>query len=151
MATAFQAQPDSIETLNEFLRAEITASEAYRVAIEKLEKSTTSRTELEAARASHIQRVRKLQARIRELGGVPAQTGSAWGGLSKTISSTASLMGERSAVAVLEEGEDVVLRRYRDELSKLEGVSHEFLVNDLLPRQFESHKLLSELKRHLAV
>ncbi len=151
MATADRAQPDSIETLNAFLRAEITASETYRVAIEKLEKSNTSRTQLEAARASHIARVRKLQARIRELGGIPAQTGASWGGLSKIIGSTASLMGERSAVAVLEEGEEVVLRRYRDEVSKLDGVSHAFLVNDLLPRQFESHKLLSELKRHLAV
>lgn len=141
--------PDSIEALNEFLRGEITASETYRIALDKLERGSKARSQLEAARASHIQRVRKLQTRIRDLGGIPAQSGGAWGGIAKSVEAGASLIGEKAAVTVLEQGEDHGLKSYREDLTRLTGPSHEFLVNNLLPKQFESHKLLSTLKHTL--
>ncbi len=147
MATAYPSENESIETLNNFLRGEITASETYRIAIEKLPLKSTSRRSLDAARASHLQRVRKLQAKIRELGGIPASDGGMWGSFAKTVESGAALFGEKTAVSVLETGEDQGLQRYRDEATTLAGATHAFLVRDLLPAQLESHKLMRELKR----
>ncbi len=144
-----RTSPDSIHALNEFLRGEITASETYRIALDKLERGSKARSQLEAARASHIQRVRKLQTRIRDLGGIPAQHGGAWGGIAKAAEAGAALIGEKAAVTVLEQGEDHGLKCYQEELTRLSGPCHEFLVNNLLPKQFESHKLLSALKHTL--
>jgi bacterioferritin (cytochrome b1) len=140
---------ESIDALNEFLRSEMTASETYKIALDRLERGSKARAQLETARASHIQRVRKLQTRIRDLGGIPAQSGGAWGGISKTIEAVASLIGEKSAVAVLERSEDHGLQRYRDDVVRLKGLCHEFLVNNLLPSQVETHSLLSTLKHTL--
>ena len=147
MATA---QSSNIEYLNGFLRGEITAAETYRIALERLKPNSTFRNQLEAARSSHLERETKLQAKIREIGGAPESSGGVWGAFAKAVESGATMLGDKVAVSALEEGEDRGLREYRDDLGVLPVDVQQLVTRELLPKQVETHRILSELKSRLA-
>ncbi len=150
MGIADDKNTKNIDQLNSFLRGEMSAVETYRIALEKLEASSTYRTQLESARSSHLQRVNKLKEKIRQLGGKPSDTAGAWGTLTEVIESGAALLGDKMAVSALEEGEDHGLRDYRIDLDSLSGETRQLVMTDLLPKQAETHRLLSDLKLRLA-
>lgn len=152
MATTQDAHTHTknIDQLNSFLRGEMSAVETYRIALEKLDASSTYRTQLETCRASHLQRVNKIQDKIRQLGGKPADSAGAWGTLTEVIESGAALLGDKVAVSALEEGEDHGLRDYRIDLDSLSGETRQLVMTELIPKQAETHRMLSDLKIRLA-
>lgn len=150
MATAQDANTKNIDQLNSFLRGEMSAVETYRIALEKLDASSTYRNQLETCRASHLARVTKLQEKIRQLGGKPSDTAGAWGAMVGAIETSAAMLGDKVAVAALEEGEDHGLRDYRIDLDSLSGETRQLVMTELIPKQAETHRMLSDLKLRLA-
>lgn len=140
-----QESDKSIDTLNGFLRGELSAVETYQQAIQKLETSTT-RAQLEECQRSHEQRVQRLRQHIVQLGGQPSDSSGPWGAFTRLFEGGAKAFGERAAIAALEEGEDHGLRLYRDDIDKLDASSRQLVEMDLLPAQERTHRSLSDIK-----
>lgn len=142
------APENTVDTLNGFLRGEISAVETYRQAIEKLGSSPT-RAQLEECRRSHEQRVAMLREHVARLGGQPASGSGAWGTFARLVEGSAKAFGERAAVSALEEGEDHGLKLYRNDLDKLDPTARQLVETDLLPAQERTHQSMSTLKHTL--
>jgi len=143
------ATKSSIDQLNSFLRGEMSAVETYRMAIDKLEKDSTARTELLANLASHEERVSALRDAVRAAGGVPVESSGPWGTFTKAVTGTANVLGDKAAIAALEEGEDHGVKDYRDDLDKIDPQYRDLLVNRLMPAQQQTHDRLSALKKRM--
>jgi rubrerythrin len=138
-------QNETVETLNGFLRGEISAVETYRQAIDRIRTSST-RAQLESCQRSHEQRVLQLRDQVRTLGGTPAEGSGAWGGFVRLVEGGAKLFGEKSAISALEEGEDHGLELYRKGLEKLDVDSRSFVERAVIPAQEQTHRTVSALK-----
>ena len=141
-------ETNSVDTLNELLRGEISAVETYRQALEKLTNSPR-RAELEDCRRSHEQRVRKLREQVVRMGGRPDESSGAWGAFAKLVAGGAKAFGEKAAIAALEEGEDHGLRLYKGDIDKLDPASRALVETDVLPAQERTHRSLSTLKHEM--
>jgi len=139
----------TVDTLNEFLRGEISAVETYRQALEKLSGSPY-RTQLEERHRSHQLRVTKLHEQVRRAGGQPSQGSGAWGAFAKLVEGGAKVFGEAAAIAALEEGEDRGLKLYRGDLSNLDPASRQFVQTELLAPQEQTHRAMSTLKKTIS-
>ena len=140
----------SIEQLNSFLRGEMSAVETYQMALEKLDEISSARDELLINLKSHQDRVAMLQDAILALGGTPAESSGPWGALAKIVEGTAKVLGEKTAIAALEEGEDHGLKDYTADVDKLDPQHRDMVVHDLLPQQRQTHDRVSALKRRMS-
>ena len=141
------ATKSSVDHLNSFLRGEISAVETYRMALDKLDEGSPARADLVANLASHEDRVQMLRAAILQLGGEPATSSGPWGVFAKTVEGGARLLGDKAAIAALEEGEDHGLKDYRNDLDDLEVTERALVTNRLLPLQELTHRRMSTLKK----
>jgi bacterioferritin (cytochrome b1) len=136
-----------IGILNKYLRGELSASETYRQALDRLANAPFA-TELMENKRSHEQRVEMLRNQIIALGGRPSDDSGSWGSFAKLIEGGAKLFGEKAAISALEEGEDHGLKLYRDrsDLEKLDLATRDFIERSLLPEQERTHRTASALK-----
>jgi demethoxyubiquinone hydroxylase (CLK1/Coq7/Cat5 family) len=134
----------SIDTLNSFLRGEISATETYRQAIAHFEKQPI--LELDHCLRSHQQRVEALRSRIRHLGGTPSEGSGAWGAFAQLVQGGATMLGRSAAIAALEQGEDQGRDDYKNNLDKLDPDSRRFIESEILPEEVRTHQTLSRLK-----
>jgi uncharacterized protein (TIGR02284 family) len=139
---------DTVDTLNSFLRGEISAVETYRQAIEKL-RDTREVSILQECVRSHEERVALLGTEIQRRGGKPAQSSGPWGAFAKLLEGSATLFGVKTAVAALEEGEDHGRDDYERDGAKLEPAARDFVQKQLVPEQLRTHQTLSALKKQL--
>jgi hypothetical protein len=139
---------NSVDQLNSFLRGEMSAVETYNQAINKLQ-ATSYAPQLEDCKRSHEQRVQLLKDQIRRLGGTPADASGPWGAFAKLVEGGAKTVGEKVAIAALEEGEDHGLRDYRADMTKLDPEVRTFVEQRILPEQQRTHAGLSSLKKQL--
>jgi len=139
----------NVDHLNSFLRGEISAVETYQMALDKIDAVSPARSELQSCLASHQQRVTLLREAIIQLGGEPATSSGVWGAFAKTVEGGAKLLGEKVAIAALEEGEDHGLRDYRDDLSALDSSARRLVETQLLPQQVATHRTMSQLKKQI--
>ncbi|MBY0358260.1 MAG: PA2169 family four-helix-bundle protein [Candidatus Obscuribacterales bacterium] len=130
-----------VEDLNFLLRGELSAVEAYTQALKTVESSETSRV-LEECRESHATRSEKLRSAITELGGVPMESGGAWGGFAKFMTEGAAALGDKGTLAALEEGEDIGSNDYEWRLVKMHGKYRQLVKEELGPEQERTHKKL---------
>ncbi len=137
-----------VQTLNSFLRGEISAVETYRKALDHV-KAERLRSELEELERDHEARVAALRERIEKLGGQPAEGSGVWGAFAKVVQSGADAVGEKAAIAALEEGEDHGLADYKRDVDQLHGEQRRFAKIELLPAQQRTHDRLSKLKKTL--
>ncbi|QSQ16890.1 DUF2383 domain-containing protein [Myxococcus landrumensis] len=137
-----------VDTLNSFLRGEISAVETYRQAIGHVSDDVRRRT-LEECRLDHEHRVEALRERILQMEGKPAEGSGVWGAFAKVVQGGANALGEGAAITALEEGEDVGLREYERDANKVHGDLRRFVRMELLPAQKSTHKKLSHLKHTL--
>src|SRR5439155_13227634 len=123
--------------LNKLLRGELSAVETYQMALDKLDRTSTARTELESCMASHQNRAMMLRDAVVALGGEPSKGSGPWGAFAKAVEGTAKVFGDKAAIAALEEGEDHGLKDYRRELEgrDLDPQSRSLLIGQLLPAQ----------------
>lgn len=141
-------QQKSVQHLNSFLRGEISAVETYKQAIGSL-KDVASKSELQQCASTHQKNVDLLREKIRSLGGDPAESSGVWGGFAKLVQAGADIIGEKTAVAALEEGEDHGLADYKRDLKDLDGETRSFVEQKLLPSQVQTHATMSRLKHSL--
>jgi uncharacterized protein (TIGR02284 family) len=137
-----------VETLNSFLRGEISAVETYRKAIDHVHDDRV-RSALEDCWHDHERRVESLRERIEKLGGKPVEGSGLWGTFASLVQTGADTLGEKAAVQALEEGEDHGLNDYQRDLAQVHGEARRFVRMELLPAQKRTHERLSRLKRTL--
>jgi bacterioferritin (cytochrome b1) len=140
---------ESIDGLNSLLRDEISAAETYTQALAKAP-SGAVRDVFALCQTDHQKRAQRLTERITELGGKPCRDAGPWGTFVKLITAGASILGERSAIAILEEGEDLGRISYETTLKKLDPGSMEIVQRELLPAQSNTHQLIQDLNQGLA-
>ena len=140
---------DTVDTLNSFLRGEISAVETYRQAIQKLSDKPEVAT-LEDCMRSHQQRVSSLQSEIVRQGGKPAQGSGPWGAFVKLLEGGAGIFGAKSAIAALEQGEDHGRDDYKKDITKLGPDARAFIQQQILPEQLRTHQAMSALQKRLS-
>jgi hypothetical protein len=133
--------------LNKFLRAELSAVETYRQAIECMGAGAHT-AELMENKRSHEERVELLRHQIVRLGGQCAEGCQAWSSLTVLMEGGAVMCGEEEAIGALDEGEDHDLRLYRSssEVHRLDVATRDFLERSLRPEQERTHRTTSRLK-----
>ena len=136
-----------VKHLDSFLRGELAAVETYRMALEKLDAGSPAYAGVQSCLRSHEQRVELLRDAIVRYGGRPSTTSGPWGVFAKAVEGGARALGEKAAIAALEEGEDHGLKDYRGDLDDLDPSARELVERELLPRQIETHRAMSNLKR----
>lgn len=141
-------QEQVVKTLNSFLRGEIAAVETYRQALSELRESRHAAI-IESNLRSHEQRMNLLTSEVRRLGGQPSESSGMWGAFAKMAEGGAKALGEKAAIAVLEEGEDHGRNDYQRDLDKLDPTTREFVRTRLLAEQLRTHDALSKLKKSL--
>jgi len=137
---------DVLGKLNSFLRGEISAVETYKQALDKI-KDPAVRSQLQTCERDHEQRIELLRERITSLGGKPEQGSGAWGVWAKLVQGGGNLLGEKTALSALEEGEDHGLNDYRKDLDALDGDTRSWVESNILPKAEQTHGTLSTLKR----
>src|SRR6187402_3586888 len=109
---------NNVEKLNEFLSNELSAVETYKQCIDKVSGSSIA-SSLRELQQSHATRARQLRERIAALGGEPVKDSGAWGSFAKMMEGGAKMFSEKSALVMLEEGEDKGLAEYRNDRDEL--------------------------------
>ncbi|WP_375766808.1 PA2169 family four-helix-bundle protein [Archangium gephyra] len=142
------ANTTDVETLNSFLRGEISAVETYRKAIGHVSDDRI-RSQLEDCMHDHEQRVEAIRVRVEKLGGKPVEGSGLWGTFAKLVQGGADLLGEKSAIQALEEGEDHGLADYQRDMDKTHGEARRFVRMELLPAQKRTHERMSRIKKTL--
>lgn len=138
----------NIETLNSFLRGEISAVETYRQAIARVS-DAKMKDEMEQCLHDHEHRVESIRERVEKLGGKPSQGSGIWGAFAKLTQAGADLLGEKSAIQAIEQGEDHGLADYNRDVDKTHGEVRRFVRMELLPAQKSTHARMSRLKKTL--
>jgi len=138
-----------IDKMNSFLRGEISAVETYNMALETLDPGSVARSTLEQNRRSHEERVRLLRSEIESLGGAPSAGSGAWGTWAKLVEGGAKILGDKAAVAALEEGEDHGLKEYKIDDKDMDPRLGQIVRSQLLPQQQQTHQRMSTLKKQL--
>lgn len=144
-----QPNDQTIDQLNSFLRGELSAAETYEKALTKLS-SSPHRATLQDCQRSHADRASLLAQEVQRRGGTPAEGSGPWGGLSKLLASGAAAVGEKAAIAVLEEGEDHGRDDYKRDLSDLDPTAKKWIEERIFPEQLRTHDKMSALKKSLS-
>ena len=97
----------NIELLNTFLKDELSATETYQQALDKLKEDAELGQSLSLIPIydEHKEAVSSLQALILKLGGTPAEDSGAWGTWTHLVISGAKLLGKKATLKALQEGE----------------------------------------------
>lgn len=135
----------AISHLEALCRGELAAVESYNTALSSASLGHL-RPQLTQCQRSHQNRVHLLGWRIHLLGGTPPESSGAWGAFAKAVEGAATIIGERAAVATLEEGEDHGLNEYRSRLAELDADTQDFISARVLPAQAETHAIARALK-----
>jgi hypothetical protein len=129
------AEPTDLDALNELLRGEMSAAETYDLAILKF-KGHLGVDELKVIRDEHSASAALLRDRILAHGGEPSETSGAWGTFATSITSVAKVLGIKTVLATLRQGEEHGVKGYEGALDndQLSAECRELIADDLLPR-----------------
>ncbi len=143
------AEPDTtIDLLDSFLCEELSAAETYRRALQGL-RYFSLRSTLELCAASHRARARLLADEIKRRGGIPSERGGAWGALIAVDGAT-TMLGAKSAVAVLEAGEQREREEYERGAERLDLTARQLVEGEILPEQRRTYGAMRALYRALS-
>ena len=112
-------QRDAIERLNSALRGEISATETYRQALDKIRDEyghDSTFQQLAQMHRDHQDAVGELRNMVQSLGGTPSNDSGAWGTLSNTVMGAARVLGDRAALSALASGERTGIEDYQQAL-----------------------------------
>jgi uncharacterized protein (TIGR02284 family) len=135
-----------VSQLNEILRGELSAVETYRQAVAKSGGIVGSET-LKEFHDEHADNVSRLRSEIQKLGGTPTTDSGAWGVWAKTVMGSAKILGDKSALQALRQGEEHGLNEYNEVLKNknVPAPIKDLVQNDMLPGQQEHIQELSEM------
>ncbi len=139
----------NIETLNKFLKDELSATETYQQAQDKLREDVVL-SELEDLRIiyeDHKAAVSSIQALISQLGGTPCEDSGAWGTWAQIVQGGANLLGKETALKSLQSGEKSGAEAYEEALQETELPLEvrSLIETKLLPAQQEHIRTLDRL------
>ena len=137
-----------IEQLKSFCRGELSAIETYRQVMAIVPQEWIL-VQLRENLRSHEERVRLLKERVFDLGGEPPESSGPWGAFANAVEGVATVMGEKTALAILEEGERHGLADYREDLANLDYDSQRLVEERVIPEQARTHMSLHDIVRIL--
>ncbi len=131
MATTSKAA----DALNSLLRGEISATETYQQAMDKVGNDTGS-SELRRIHEEHRDAANTLREHVHTHGGKPDQGSGAWGTFAKAVEGGAKIFGNAAALKALKEGEEHGVKDYEAALkgSDLAADCRELVNSRLLPQ-----------------
>lgn len=139
----------NIETINKLLKDELSAVESYQQALDKLrhDVSLGESEHLRPIYQDHKVAVSSLQTLGRSLGGTPAETSGAWGTWAALVLESASILGNRTALKALREGEKNGVDDYEQALKddELSADLRTLIEAKLLPAQQAHIRTLDRL------
>lgn len=138
-----------IEQLCSFCRGEMSAVETYERAMTEVREGWIL-IQLRSNLDSHARRVHMLRQRILDLGGTPPETSGPWGSFANAVEGVASVIGERPALAILEEGERHGLADYKADLANLDYDSQRLMETQIIPLQTKTHMSLHDIVETLS-
>lgn len=139
---------DSDHGINEILRGEISAKEAYDQVFDAIkEDPETSR--LEQLRADHNQAVRYWKDQAHTQMSYPEQSSGVWGAAVEAFVGASKLLGQRTALAALKKGEEHGLDNYQKMLNRdgFTVAQKDEIRNRFIPSQQEHIATLSTLMK----
>jgi uncharacterized protein (TIGR02284 family) len=124
-----------IAVLNSLLRGELSATETYQQALEKVGQGPGA-ADLRQMHHDHREAANTLRQHVHQHGGKPDQGSGAWGAWAKTVEGTAKLFGNASALKALKEGEEHGIKEYDSALASadLPTDCKDLIRNQLLPK-----------------
>jgi hypothetical protein len=126
-------------TIEKLLKDELSATETYQKALEELDfpGGQFMKNSITPMLGDHKAAVSMLQEQIVKLGGSPHKSSGTWGSWPKLVLENADLLGKRSALKVLLEGEKTGEAYYSAALkdSTLPADVRSLIENKLLPNQ----------------
>ncbi len=102
-----------MDHLNKLLRDELSATETYRQALDKIraEHGQDARfQQLTEMQRDHEQAAAQLRTLIQQMGGQASNDSGVWGTWARTVMGTAKLLGDKAALKALKEGEESGLK-----------------------------------------
>ena len=139
----------NIETLNKFLKDELSATETYQQALDKLREDAGlgESKDLRPIYEDHKEAVSSLQALISRLGGTPCEDSGAWGTWAKIVQGGANMLGKEVALKSLQGGEKSGAEAYEEALQETELSSdiRSLIETKLLPAQQAHIRTLDRL------
>ena len=138
----------SVAKLQECLRSELSAAETYELALKSVSHVGLHRT-LQEILVSHSRRTALLREKITGLGAEAPNDSGVWGAFAKAFQIGADLLGDRLAIAALEEGEDRGVELYSKDLAECDMKTRKLIDTDLLPEQRRTHDLCRSLKTYM--
>lgn len=137
-----------VAKLQECLRSELSAVETYELALKSVTHVGLHRT-LQEILVSHQNRTMQLREKIQAFGGeVPTNSG-VWGAFAKAFQVGADLLGDRIAIATLEEGEDRGVELYTKDLAGCDAATRKLLEGEIRTEQQRTHDLCRTLKTYV--
>jgi demethoxyubiquinone hydroxylase (CLK1/Coq7/Cat5 family) len=138
----------STEKLQSCLRGELSAVETYELALASINHVALHHA-LQEILASHGRRAELLRTRLVRAGTAPMTSSGVWGAFAKAVQMGADLMGDRVAIAALEEGEDRGLELYTKGLDGCSADTLRLIDKELFPEQQRTHALCRQLKTYV--
>lgn len=139
----------SIDTLNTFLKDELSATETYQQAQDKLREDVAlgAAPDLMPIYEDHKEAVSSLQALISQLGGIPSEDSGAWGTWAQIVQGGANLLGKEAALQSLQSGEKSGADAYEEALQEAELPleARSLIETKLLPAQQAHIRTLDRL------
>lgn len=133
-----------IQALSTLLSGELSAIEAYNLAIEKVKDAELIPT-LEQCRNSHALRIQHLRKRMEDHGKEPLRSSGWWGTFALAIEGGATMISDKVAMSVLAAGEDFGYEQYLDHMKDLDTESFELVEKELLPAQRQTLETMTLL------
>jgi uncharacterized protein (TIGR02284 family) len=139
----------NMTTLNKLLKDELSATETYQQALNKLKEEV----ELAASQSlmpiyeAHKEAVSSLQSLIQRLGGTPCEDSGTWGAWAKIVQGGANMLGKKTALMALQSGEKSGVDDYKKTLQDTELPSdiRALIETQLLPAQQAHLRILDRL------
>ncbi len=139
----------NIETLNKLLKNELSATETYQQAVDKLKEDVSlgESEDLKPIYEAHKDAVSSLQALINRLGGTPCEDSGAWGTWAKIVQGGANMLGKKAVLKALQAGEKSGAEEYEEALEDTELSSdvRSLIETKLLPTQQAHIRTLDQL------
>lgn len=142
-----ELQNGSVSKLQDLLRSELSAVETYEMALKSVSHVGLHRT-LQEILVSHSNRIPQLREKILGMGGAPPASSGVWGAFAKVFQGGADILGDRVAIAALEEGEDRAVALYTGDMNDVDARTRRFIDTDLVAEQRRTHDLCRTLKSY---
>jgi hypothetical protein len=139
----------NIDTLNKFLKDELSATETYQQAMNKFRDDAGfgESESLLPIHEAHQKAVSSIQALIQRLSGTPCEDSGTWGTWAKIVQGGANMMGTKAALKALQSGEKNGAEDYEKALedTELHTDIRSLIETSLLPAQQAHIVTLEEL------